>query len=238
MRLAFIADIHGNAVALESVLNDIQKKSVDKIYVLGDLCYRGPEPQRTLDLIRSLETEVIKGNADEWIVRGIKEGEVPEQVYQIMNVERNWAVSKLNEDSIAYLKGLPTNLNLEFGRVKIQAFHATPNSLFETVQPFDRDGIIQEKFFLQEADIYIFAHIHKSFIRYINGKSVINTGSVSLPFDGINTSSYLLIDIGENYLKTSIIRVEYDVNKVIQQLKELNYPNKKFIISALENSRV
>src|SRR5690625_4680087 len=238
MRLAFIADIHGNAVALESVLNDIQKKSVDKIYVLGDLCYRGPEPQRTLDLIRSLETEVIKGNADEWIVRGNKEGEVPEQVYQIMNAERNWAVSNLNEDSIAYLKGLPTNLNLEFGRVKIQAFHATPNSLFETVQPFDRDGIIQEKFFLQEADIYIFAHIHKSFIRYINGKSVINTGSVSLPFDGINTSSYLLIDIGENYLKTSIIRVEYDVNKVIQQLKELNYPNKKFIISALENSRV
>jgi len=42
MKIAFISDIHGNAIALESVLEDIQKKKVDKIYVLGDLCYRGP----------------------------------------------------------------------------------------------------------------------------------------------------------------------------------------------------
>lgn len=64
MKIAFISDIHGNAVALESVLEDIDKKNVDRIIVLGDICFRGPEPKRSLDLVRSLDTYVIKGNAD------------------------------------------------------------------------------------------------------------------------------------------------------------------------------
>lgn len=45
MKLAFISDIHGNAIALDEVLNDIKAKNVDKVFVLGDICYRGPEPQ-------------------------------------------------------------------------------------------------------------------------------------------------------------------------------------------------
>ena len=44
MKLAFISDIHGNANALDAVLNDINDREVDQVFVLGDLCYRGPEP--------------------------------------------------------------------------------------------------------------------------------------------------------------------------------------------------
>ncbi|MDR7000620.1 metallophosphoesterase family protein [Neobacillus niacini] len=54
MRLAFISNIHGNAIALNAVLNDIRQKNVDKVYVLGDLCFRGPEPKRSLDMVRGL----------------------------------------------------------------------------------------------------------------------------------------------------------------------------------------
>lgn len=38
MKLAFISDIHGNAMALEAVLADIKARNVEKIYVLGDIC--------------------------------------------------------------------------------------------------------------------------------------------------------------------------------------------------------
>src|SRR5690625_1028392 len=135
MKLAFIADIHGNVTALEAVLNDIKQRDVDQIYVLGDICYRGPEPQTSLDKVRLLNVDVIKGNADEWVVRGIREGEVPESVHSIMNKERDWTVSRLDNESIEYLENLPTELNLEFDKKKIHAFHATPNSLFDVVQP-------------------------------------------------------------------------------------------------------
>jgi putative phosphoesterase len=238
MKLAFISDIHGNAVALDAVLKDIKEKNVEKLFVLGDLCYRGTEPKRSLDLVRSLQCEVIKGNADEWVVRGVREGEVPDQALEMMNKERNWILSQLDEESVEYLRNLPTNLNLKFGDVTIHAFHATPNSLFEVVQPFESDEIVSEKLMVQPADIYIYAHIHKPFIRFINGKCIINIGSVGLPFDGLNKSSYTILDIEEGSVQTSNVRVNYDVEKVINQFRKSDYPNRDLLVSILSNAKV
>src|SRR5690625_1313038 len=143
MKIAFISDIHGNAVALEAVLADLREKNVDEVFVLGDICFRGPEPKRSLEIIQALNTDVIKGNADEWIVRGINEGEVPNEALGMMNKERDWAASKIDNDQLNYLKGLPAELNLEFGNIKIHTFHATPNSLFDIVQPSASDQTLE-----------------------------------------------------------------------------------------------
>ena len=82
---------------LDAVLQDMKEKQVEKVFVLGDLCYRGTEPKRSLELVKSLNCDVIKGNADEWVVRGVREGEVPDQALEMMNKERDWTVSKLDE---------------------------------------------------------------------------------------------------------------------------------------------
>lgn len=238
MKIAFISDIHGNATALEAVTEDIKNKDIDKVFVLGDLCFRGPEPKRALELVRSLDTEVIKGNADEWVVRGIKEGEVPTNALVIMRKEREWTCSHLDDASLDYLKSLPTELMLEHEKVKIHAFHATPNSLFEVVTPNESDQVLEEKMMEYDSDIYIYAHIHKPFIRFINGKCLINSGSVGLPFDGLTKSSYALLEIQELSIQTSIIRVDYDVAQVTNQFIESDYPNSEQMIRILKKGNV
>jgi putative phosphoesterase len=238
MKLAFISDIHGNALALEAVINDINQKDVDKIYVLGDICYRGPKPKKSLKIIRSLNTDVIKGNADEWVVRRIEKGEVPDQALEMMNRERDWTYSLLDEESIGYLKNLPHELNLEYGGLKIHAFHATPTSLFEIVTPNESDEVLKEKLITKEADIYIYAHIHKPYIRYIDGKCIVNLGSVGLPFDGLNKASYFMLDIDENNFKTSIVRVSYNVDDVVHQFKKSDYPNSELMTKILHKAKI
>lgn len=238
MKLAFISDIHGNALALEAVLKDLKTREIDEVFVLGDICFRGPEPKRSLDLVRALDTDVIKGNADEWVVRGVEGGEVPDEALTMMNIERNWTVLKLNNPSIAYLEDLPTELNLEFGDTKVHAFHATPDSLFDAVQPDENDDTLSNKLIAKEADIYIYGHIHKPYIRYINGKCIINTGSVGLPFDGMNQASYAIVEIKGDNIRTSIARVAYDVDQVIQQFQESDYPNINFMTELLGNKKV
>lgn len=238
MKIAFISDIHGNAVALEAVLTDLRKKEVDEVFVLGDICFRGPEPKHSLEIIQALNTDVIKGNADEWIVRGVHEGEVPKEAFSMMNKERDWAFLKLDDNQIKYLNDLPTELNLEYGDINIHAFHATPNSLFDIVQPSASDETLEEQLFIKAANIYIYAHIHKPYIRFLDGKCVINTGSVGLPFDGIAKSSYVLIDLMADHVEASIVRVTYDLDKVIHQVKQSNYPNKDFLLDALTKSSV
>jgi putative phosphoesterase len=238
MRLAFLSDIHGNAVALDAVLEDISKRNVDKIIILGDISYRGPEPKRALELVKSLHTNVIKGNADEWVVRGIKEGEVAESALQMMKKERDWIYKRLDEADIRYLAELPTETKLETENIRIHAFHATPDSLFDVVQPFESDGALLDKMMKSGADIFIYAHIHKPFIRYIEGKCLINIGSVGLPFDGLTKSSYAIVDLKEGNFQTSIVRVDFDLEKVIKQYQEEDYPNSEQMIKVIQNARI
>lgn len=239
MKIALISDIHGNAVALDAVLNDIRKKEIENIFVLGDICYRGPEPKRSLELVRSLNSTVIKGNADEWVVRGVKSGEVPQKDLSMMNIERDWTFSKLLKSELDYLESLPTQFNLEIEGVEIFGFHATPNSLFEVIPHDVENKIIEEKIIKAiDAQIYVYAHIHKPFIRYIDGKVIMNIGSVGLPFDGMSKASYGLIEIEADNINTTIQRVPYDVEQVISLYQESDYPNKERMIDIIKRGKL
>ncbi|MBW7454965.1 metallophosphoesterase family protein [Paenibacillus sepulcri] len=239
MRAAFISDIHGNSVALQAVLEDIRKKAIDQIYVLGDLCYRGPDPKGSLALVQSLHTRVIKGNADEWVVRGVLPGEVPDKVIDMMNTERDWTVSRLDQQDIGYLNGLPTRLHLDMEGVSVSAFHATPDSLFDVVLPGGEDELLEEKLMSgADADIFIYAHIHKPYIRYIKGRVLMNIGSVGLPFDGMKKASYAIVEAVQGSISCSIERVDFDIEEVIRQYGEGQYPNAEMMARILRIASV
>lgn len=239
MKIAFIADIHGNAIALDCVLANIRKNKIDRIYVLGDLCYRGPEPRRSLDLIRALNTDVIKGNADEWVVRGVREGEVPAKAIAMMNSERDWTVSQLEAEDLDYLNHLPTELTLTLDGITISAFHATPASLFDVVPPDADDALVESKLMVAEdSQIFIYAHIHKPYIRYLNGKMIINTGSVGLPFDKLAMASYAMLEVVNGVVHTSIVRVPVDIEQVVQQYEVVKYPNASVMANVVRNASI
>ncbi len=238
MRFAFISDIHGNAVALEEVLDDIEKKQVDRIAVLGDIAYRGPEPSKSINLIRGLNTDVIKGNADQWVVRGVREGEVPQQALKTMQQEQEWIRSNLDEEQISFLESLPTELTLEEDGVRIHAFHATPDSLFDVVLPNVTDNDLLEKLTKkEEADVYLYGHIHKAYERTVGGKTIVNLGSVGLPFDGMAKASYVIVDIVGGQIQTSHVRVPYDLEKVCQQYQDFDYPNVEKMQNIIRSGR-
>ncbi len=46
--VAVIADIHGNAVALNAVLEDLKRRPYDCLVVAGDLVLNGPRPGESL----------------------------------------------------------------------------------------------------------------------------------------------------------------------------------------------
>lgn len=238
MRYAFISDIHGNAIALEAVLEDIQAKQADKIIVLGDLAYRGPEPKKSVELIQSLETDVVKGNADQWIVRGVREGEVPHQALTIMQKEQDWTRKQLTDEQIDFLDQLPTEWIMEEQGIKFHAFHATPDSLFDVVLPNVTENDLLEKLTKkEEADVYLYGHIHKVYQRITEGKTIINVGSVGLPFDGIPKASYAMIDLSDGRMETRLVRVPYDVDEVCKQYTDNGYPNTELMQNIIRSGR-
>jgi predicted phosphodiesterase len=72
MRIALLADIHGNELALNAVLRDIEARSgVNAYWILGDLVALGPQPVRVLEILSELpNTRFIRGNTDRYVVSG------------------------------------------------------------------------------------------------------------------------------------------------------------------------
>src|SRR5437879_4549054 len=69
MRVAVLADVHGNLPALEAVLSEVTATGVDAIVLNGDLA-TGPMPAETLDRLAELGDLAIwvRGNADRELV--------------------------------------------------------------------------------------------------------------------------------------------------------------------------
>lgn len=114
MRLAVISDIHGNLLALEAVLADIDQRGVDAVVNLGD-CVTSPLwPRETFDRLGELDLPTVRGNHDRWIV------EMPEEK---LSPAGRFARDALNEAQRATLHGLPARIAVT---PDILAVHGTP----------------------------------------------------------------------------------------------------------------
>ena len=68
MQVALISDIHGNAVALDAVLEEIEQEDPDQIVCLGDIAAPGPQPIAVIERIQQLDCPVIMGNTEEQLL--------------------------------------------------------------------------------------------------------------------------------------------------------------------------
>jgi hypothetical protein len=97
MRLAILADIHGNVFALEAVLADLEQRRVDQIVNLGD-CVSGPLwPRETAELLMRLDWPSIRGNHDRWVTDWPPEKHYPSDAF---------AFRALNSAQLAWLRAL------------------------------------------------------------------------------------------------------------------------------------
>ena len=80
--------------------------------------------------------------------------------------------------------------------------------------------------------IAVYAHLHRSFVCGVGGMTVINTGSVSLSYDGDRRAAYLLLDDS----RPEIRRVEYDVEQEIKDLNERAIPHADWIAQQLRSA--
>jgi predicted phosphodiesterase len=114
MRLAVIADIHGNVAALEAVLADVKVRGADTTLNLGD-CVSGPLwPRETMDLLETLALPTVRGNHDRWVAETPRESMYPSDAF---------AFERLAPAQRTALGTLPARLDLGDG---IVAVHGTP----------------------------------------------------------------------------------------------------------------
>ena len=230
MKFALISDIHGNAAALDAILHDVERVKADQLMVLGDLAYRGPEPKRVITTLQSLGCTIIGGNADEWVTRGIRDGEAPEASLARMREEREWTVSRLADEDLDFLASLPSVHTVWLTEnASMLLCHATPSNRFKATLPeAPGEDLIPLYFARAKSEQHLIAaygHIHVPFVRAINGSVLLNTGSVGMPFDHNPMPSYALVEFTDGHFSVSLRRVSYSANLAVEALARVNYPH-------------
>ena len=127
MKYAILSDIHANLEALEAVLSKCNKIGVENYVCLGDIVGYNADPQKCVDIIRSLNpVGVVKGNHDEYASNGDEE---MEGFNQHAKAAVLWTKSKLNEESLQWLASRPMRATIpQSGMTIVHATLDTPEA--------------------------------------------------------------------------------------------------------------
>src|SRR2546428_11662379 len=138
MRVAIIAEIHGNKLALEVVLEDLSHQpAVDQLVIAGDLCLNGPCPREVLDTVQKLNCPVIQGNVDLEVVN-----EAPEKGAKKRTTVA-WTREQIGKTGIAYLASLPpSHLVANPAGSDLLIVHANPLNLEDAIFPNAPDSTL------------------------------------------------------------------------------------------------
>ncbi|MFC7624108.1 metallophosphoesterase family protein [Microlunatus sp. GCM10028923] len=217
--VAVLSDIHGVLPVLEAILAEPDVIAADRIVITGDHV-AGPLPVPTLDRLAGLGDRAIlvRGNADREVVdlaRSPRADAIPESA---------WAAGRLRHDQLDLLAGLPHPVVLDvdgFGEVVF--CHGTPRDDDEVVlvdSPVERWA---EVFAGLSASVrtVVCGHTHMPYVRLVDRRTVINPGSVGMPYGNVGGAWALLAD-GQVSLRRTATAPDAVIAQVIA---ESGYPD-------------
>lgn len=177
MRLAIISDIHGNLLALETVLTDLRTRGVDATINLGD-CVTSPLwPRETLELLDTLRLPTVRGNHDRWLAQ-LPRAEMSSTIA--------FTCDALSAEQRRSLGSLPSTIRLD----DTLAVHGTPDSDVEYLLEEAVDGrltlvtasTLGERLGDHRESLVLCGHSHHQHVAHAPGnRLVVNPGSVGCP---------------------------------------------------------
>ena len=64
VRLAILSDVHGNLIALDTVLAELAAQGIERVVCLGDVALAGPQPRQVIERVQALGCPIVRGNCD------------------------------------------------------------------------------------------------------------------------------------------------------------------------------
>jgi len=231
MKFAVLSDIHSNIFALEAVITDAKKHSVDLMVNLGDILYGPIAPRATYDLLMQHEIVTICGNQD----RQIFEAKAEEIA---SNPTMKFIIDDLGEDPITWMKSLPFDIQLTDD---VYLCHGTPDNdliyLLENVElgyaRLRTDNEIIKLLNGQKSKFICCGHTHTSrTVSLTTGQIILNPGSVGLQaytddepvvhsMENFNSlASYSVVEQTADSWNIKHIKVPYNVELAVAECEK------------------
>lgn len=201
MRIALIADIHSNILALEAVMKAVRKHSPDMILSLGDQVNLGPCPRETLSLLRAEKVICLHGNHERYILSAM----AGDPGYAGANfASLRWNASLLKPEEITF----PKTLELE-GAVFT---HAMPEDDRFPMYDVSRALPLLRKMRFDKPTHIFCGHGHNPTHIQLGNLTLDSIGSVGCMDDGVpGTAPFAILTIENGHTFLRPYYVAYDI---------------------------
>lgn len=238
MRLAVLADVHGNLPALEAVLADVEQQNVDGIIVAGDFVDR-PQPLETVRILRALGCWMIRGNRENYLL-AYDRGDAPE----LWHVSTQWAglrwlYRQLDREALDFMASLPEQRVITAdATAPIRVVHGSPKSVTELLLP-DRDPVAMAQYdhagllglgYSQlsldaalagfDEPVLVCGHSHIRWSQEQGGRLVLNPGSVGAPINGDVRAQYAVLTWRRGQWQAEHRAIPYSLDRIRAAYRE------------------
>jgi putative phosphoesterase len=227
MRIGLISDVHANLVALEAVLDDMPP--VDEVLCAGDVVGYNPWPAECVDRVREVASVTVRGNHDRTV-----EEPGRYRANRMAHAGLRLARDRCSDDQLAWLRDLPERATRLDDRLLVVHSHPDPASRGTYVYP---EAFPRMRPHLDDRDVLVLGHTHVQHAATVDGRLIVNPGSVGQPRDRDPDAAYAVLDAvvdggdGEAGIDVeastlSLRRVAYDVERVRAAVEEAGLPDR------------
>jgi len=230
VRVGLISDIHGNRLALDAVVAELEREQVDQIICLGDVAV-GPQPAEALAGLRELGCPVVMGNWDAAFLGDMPEAhdEVGRKLVQI----NEWWAGFLSPADRKFMESFQPRLDLDLDGSPAVCFHGSPHSYDDWIFATTPDEELRPMLDGFDLPVLIGGHTHLQMIRRFDDSVIVNPGSVGLPFREwwprpVRISpwaEYGIIDGEQGRLSIDLRRTGFDVGAFLELSLESGMPH-------------
>jgi predicted phosphodiesterase len=243
-RIAVISDIHGNLPALEAVLDDLAHADVEEVVCLGDVIGYGPAPEACLERLAGRLSICVRGNHEDALL----DPRLAEGFNAVARTALEWTRRRLDAKHI----GLIRSMRAVFDRSPfVVCVHDTPVPPSTTGYVGDPASAALA-FRGVDARICLVGHTHvpmafrtesercedrlaagdveatllhedEPYSISVDGRHILNPGSVGQPRDGDPRASYAILDLTRN--RFELRRVGYEVEEAQRQMRRAGLPD-------------
>ncbi len=220
MRLAVLADIHGNLPALEAVLRDLRQFHLDGMIVAGDMV-AGPNSVEVLRQLQELDAWMVRGNNENYLLR-FDSGNAPGWWFTAHQwAFIRWVYQHTDEHTRLIIRALPEQRVISLkGKDPIRVVHGSPRDPNEHLYP-GYEGYALETALEQTSEpVLVCGHTHIPWQERKNGCLVFNPGAVSGPLNGHTGAQYAVVEWQVDRWELDLRSVDYDLALVRKAFQE------------------
>jgi predicted phosphodiesterase len=230
MRVAVISDVHANYHALEAVLEQIDGERVDAVWCLGDTVGYGPLPNECCETVQARADRCLVGNHDLVVLGELAVSDFNDEAA----AAARWTADVLTYGSRNFLETLKPSAEAD----GVDLFHASARDpVWEYVLSEEAARATLD---LSQAPLVLVGHSHVALAITVDdgdvlgglapggsevtleGRWLLNPGSVGQPRDGDPRAAWLLLDLDRQ--SAVFRRVEYPVAETQTEMRKRGLP--------------